>query len=165
MRRTEVNTPSWLQPEAKKQGSQGPLAIRRSQLTTGRWNCTSQHSQPPGQREGWGGWMCPISSINREPTSGSVVDHYHQSILFDAAHQITTLLPVISTDVIDISARAFIFPAFLLPFLTGSFTRLWSATRALPDRECRPCIPQSLVYKTHVMVRALTFWRFWDWSY
>jgi hypothetical protein len=36
-------------------------------------------------------------NINREPTSGSVVDHYHQLILLNAAHQITTLLPVIST--------------------------------------------------------------------
>jgi len=26
-------------------------------------------------------------------------------------------------------------------------------------------IPQSLVYKILVLVRALTFWRFWDWSY
>jgi hypothetical protein len=43
----------------------------------------------------WEAGMCPILSINREPTSGSVVDH--QSILFNAAHQITALLPVIST--------------------------------------------------------------------
>jgi hypothetical protein len=40
--------------------------------------------------------MCPISSINREPAFG-FIDHYHQLILFNAAHQITTLLPVIST--------------------------------------------------------------------
>jgi hypothetical protein len=44
-----------------------------------------------------GGWVCLILSINREPTSGSVVDHYHQLMLFNAAHQITTQLPVIST--------------------------------------------------------------------
>jgi hypothetical protein len=47
-----------------------------------------------------GGWMCLILCINREPTSGSVVDHYHQLILFNAAHQITTPLPVISTGMV-----------------------------------------------------------------
>jgi hypothetical protein len=26
-------------------------------------------------------------------------------------------------------------------------------------------LPHSLVYKILVLVRALTFWRFWDWSY
>jgi hypothetical protein len=66
-----------------------------------RW----KNSQPLGKREGWGGlnmggWMCLILSINREPTSGSVVDHHHQLTLFNAAHQITSLLPVISTYVI-----------------------------------------------------------------
>jgi hypothetical protein len=38
--------------------------------------------QPPGKREGWGGWnmggwMYPTSSINKEPTSGFIDHHYH----------------------------------------------------------------------------------------
>jgi len=54
-------------------------------------------SQPLGKREGWGGWMSPSSCINRGPSARLDYDDYHQLILFSAAHQITTLLPVIST--------------------------------------------------------------------
>jgi len=59
-------------------------------------------SQPPRKREGWGGWnmgglMRPSLCINRGPTAHLDYYHYHQLIVFNAAHQITTLLTVIST--------------------------------------------------------------------
>jgi len=40
--------------------------------------------------------MCLSLCINRGPMANLNYHHYHQLILFNAAHQITTLLPVIS---------------------------------------------------------------------
>jgi len=60
-------------------------------------------SQPPGEIEGsgeagiMGGWMCLSLCINRGPTAHWDYDYYRQLILLNAAHEITTLLQVIST--------------------------------------------------------------------